>query len=110
MPERFRIVHFAATDSGGPGNSALRIHNGLFALDQDSTLLLKKQRTRASGVFQVELDLTQPAEELAFEFDIFQRWYLDHNRTPISNSHFSLSESGLSLEDHPLVKEADVFQ
>src|SRR3954469_2010844 len=43
MPERFRIVHFAATDTGGPGNSALRIHKGLFALDQDSSLLVKKQ-------------------------------------------------------------------
>jgi glycosyltransferase involved in cell wall biosynthesis len=109
MPERFRIVHLAASDSGGPGHSALAIHNGLFALDQDSSLLVKKQKNRAAGVFQVELDLPNDLKDTAFAFDIFQRWYLDHNRTSASNSKFSLSESGLALDQHPLVEDADIL-
>jgi glycosyltransferase involved in cell wall biosynthesis len=109
MPERFRIVHFAASDTGGPGNSALRIHKGLFALDQDSALLVKKQRARAGGVFEVKTDLPAEVGDLATTYDIFQRWYLDHNRTAISNSHFSLSEAGYSLEEHPLVLDAEIL-
>jgi glycosyltransferase involved in cell wall biosynthesis len=109
MPERFRIVHFAATDHGGLGNSALRIHKGLFALNQDSSLLVKKQHVRASGLFEIDVDLPQDARELATTFDIFQRWYLDFNRTARSNSHFSLSDAGLALTDHPLVEEAEIL-
>ena len=109
MPERFRIVHIAATDNGGPGNSALRIHKGLFALDQDSTLLVKKQHARSSGVFEIGLEMPAEVSEVAATFDIFQRWYLDHNRTAVSNSHFSLSEAGYALEEHPLIKEAEIL-
>jgi glycosyltransferase involved in cell wall biosynthesis len=109
MPERFRIVHIAATDNGGPGSSALRIHKGLFALDQDSTLLVKKQHARGSGVFEINTELPAEPRDLAATFDIFQRWYLDHNRTTISNSHFSLSEAGYALEKHPLIQDAEIL-
>jgi glycosyltransferase involved in cell wall biosynthesis len=109
MPERFRILHLAASDSGGPGSSALRIHNGLSALDQDSSLLVKKRKTRESGLSAIELDLPPRLQDTAFEFEIFQHWYLDHNRTASSNSSFTLSEAGLALENHPLVKDAEII-
>lgn len=109
MPKRFRILHLAASDHGGPGHSALRIHNGLFALDQDSSLLVARQKNRASGLSEVEVELPAELKERASVFEIFQHWYLDHNRTAASNSHFSLSEAGLALEDHPLVKDAEIL-
>ncbi|HUS36832.1 MAG TPA: glycosyltransferase [Verrucomicrobiae bacterium] len=109
MPERFRILHLAASDHGGPGHSALRIHNGLFALDQDSSLLVGKQKNRAGGLCELEIALSPELRDTAAVFDIFQHWYLDHNRTHASNSHFSLSEAGLTLDEHPLVKDAEIL-
>ena len=109
MPERFRILHLAASDTGGPGHAAARIHSGLFALDQDSSLLVKKQTRKGSGVYEANLDLPIDLRETASAFEIFQHWYLDHNRTPASNSNFTLSESGLDLEKHPLVEDAEII-
>src|SRR3569623_2018654 len=101
MPERFRILHLAACDTGGPGHAALRIHNGLFALDQDSSLLVKKQTHKSSGIYQTDIDLPSDLKETSCAFDIFQHWYLDHNRTSASNRTFTLGEHGLDMENHP---------
>jgi len=109
MPERFRILHLTATDTGGPGHAALGIHRGLFALGQDSSVLLKTKRRKTSNVYELDVDLPAGLKETACAFEIFQHWYLDHNRTAESNSNFTLSESGLAIEDHPLVRDAEML-
>lgn len=72
-------------------------------------MLVKEQKNKGNDVFQVKMDLPAPAIETAFAINTFQRWYIDHNRTPISNSRFTLNEPGYALENHPLIKEADVL-
>lgn len=71
--------------------------------------MVKTKKGVAKLTNQVVLELPAEAQRTAFSIEIFQRWYIDHNRTPISNSMFSLGEPGLPLEKHPLVEEADII-
>lgn len=111
MQEPFRILHLAATDRGGLGHSASRLHASLLALGHDSTLLVKDKDPKIPGksVFEVKTDLPPNLRDTDFSVDVFQRWYIDHNRTSVSNSMFTLGETGLPLENHPLVEEADIL-
>jgi len=109
MAERFRIIHLAATDAGGLGRSAARLHEGILAIGQDSSMLVRQKKRSAKETFQTKIDLAPDLAEKEFAAEVFQRWYLDHNRTPVSNSLFTLNEAGLALETHPLILDADVI-
>jgi glycosyltransferase involved in cell wall biosynthesis len=111
MAERFRIVHLATTDAGGVGRSASRLHASLLALGHDSSMLVRQsQRARKEKeTFAARIDLPVDVAEKEFAAEVFQRWYLDHNRTPLSNSLFTLNEAGLAVETHPLVQDADII-
>ena len=65
-------------------------------------------QTKVDELF-AKVDLAEELKGTAFSVDIFQRWYIDHNRTKVSNSMFTLGEAGLPLEAHPLVEEADLL-
>ena len=105
-----RVVHLAAVDrSGGAARSAFRLHAGLLARGMDSTLLVGKKISSAATVIECRPPAAEAGDPEAFCWDLIERHSAGANRTPLSNTYFSVAPTGGDLSEHPLVRAADVI-
>lgn len=103
-----KVLHINASDrGGGAALAAWRLHQGLRKLNVDSHLLVRNKYSDDNSVAAITNTNLNSAEE-EFCNEIIQRVYY-HNRTEISNTHFSLPLEGIDLTEHPLVRDADVI-
>jgi glycosyltransferase involved in cell wall biosynthesis len=104
-----RIAQVATADiHGGAARAGYRLHRGLIGLGQESALLVLDKTSTDDTVRQLR------AEPAADEFALrclqgIQRDYIDANRTPISNTLFSLPYPGHDLTGLDEVGAADVI-
>ncbi len=94
---------------GGASRAAYRLHKGLLGLGIESAVLSRHKKSADATVHQVQLaadDEHRQAVELLAQA---QRRLADDNRTPISNTFFSLAYPGYDLSIHPVVQQADVL-
>jgi glycosyltransferase involved in cell wall biosynthesis len=104
-----RVVHISTFDHGGAGRSARRLHESLLACGHESFFLArdtKDSRERKAGLQDT---FTELATRESILFEEFAKWYIDQNRTDLSNTHFSLNEPGVDLSGHQWVREAGVI-
>jgi glycosyltransferase involved in cell wall biosynthesis len=104
-----RVLHIATFDRGGAGRSALRLHESLLACGQESSLLLCKKAEESDRVHCMASDVAALATRQSILFDEFQIWYINENRTELSNTYFSLNEQGIDISAHPWVQQADII-
>ncbi len=98
-----KVVHLSASDRvGGAARSAWRLHEGMLAVGCESRMLVVEASVPGSAISEIGGGNGDAGEGL------IERYYLAHNRTERSNTHFSLSGRGLSVTKHPWVREADV--
>jgi glycosyltransferase involved in cell wall biosynthesis len=101
-----RVAHLRTSDlRGGAARSAFRLHEGLLAAGCDSTMLTREKLSSLASVRAVawrKSATRQAWEALAFE-------HIHRNRTPLSNTYFSLGQPGAPIAEQPEIARADVI-
>ena len=101
-----RIVHIATTDiMGGAARAAFRLHKALLAVGEESSMLVNGKSSDLDSVHAA----TGAQDDSLFIGRFIQTHYIDGNRTPISNTYFSLGWPGHDLSGHPLIQQADII-
>ena len=91
-------------DAGGAFKGALNLHQGLREIGVESRILAREQ---ALNVIEGQAwDPDPPGKKILRETSLKKIW---SNRTPLSNTHFSLDFLGVDVSQHPWVQEADVI-
>lgn len=99
-----KVVHFSFSDNrSGATRSALRLHHGLRSLGIDSKMLVKKKFSDDSSIIQAAATYEHPLS------GIIENFYIQFQRTSLTNTCFSLGYSGVSCEREKIVREADVL-
>jgi glycosyltransferase involved in cell wall biosynthesis len=101
-----RIVHISTHDVvGGAARAAFRLHKALLAAGEESSMLVNCKGSDLDSVHQAPW----PQEFHSLLGYLVQTHWLDRNRTPLSNTWFSLGWPGLDLSRHPVVQRADIL-
>ncbi len=104
-----RIAIISTFDvSGGAAKAAYRLHKGLRSLGHDPTTPVKLKMSRDSSVVEHK---SQRKEDTAEEqiINVMQEKWINRNRTPISNTMFSLPYPGHDLSTSEPVMNSDVL-
>lgn len=102
-----KIVHLSTFDiRGGAARAAYRLHQGLLAIEKDSQILCLYKASSDSLVFQYQGNISHQESQ---PYDLIQKYYIDSNRTEISNTLFSLGYSGCDLTYSDIVKDSDII-
>ncbi len=94
--------------SGGAAIASHRLHQGMVALGQDSTLLVRWKASDDASVQSVSTQNTEVALNEPTWATIQQR-YLNQNRTARSKTYFSFSYPGFDLSRLNSVTQADII-
>jgi len=101
-----KVVHVNTWDvAGGAATAMYRWHRALVDGGADSSVLCCVKNSDDPTVFS---DVNLISENRAAYADIVQSAYLDSNRTPISNTHFSHPFGKYGIREHHIVKAADI--
>lgn len=104
-----RIVHITSFEKGGAGRSAFRLHQSLLACGHESLMVVRERAVANERVAELEEQIGALATKQSILFEEFQKWYINQNRTELSNTHFSLNEPGVDVSGLDWVKQADVI-
>ncbi|MGV3774793.1 MAG: glycosyltransferase, partial [Verrucomicrobiales bacterium] len=104
-----RIAHVTTFEKGGAARSALRLHAALLKLGHDSRVLTLEKVSEDPTIRSLKPQYEQAATESSILFREFQSWYIQHNRTEVSNTFFSLNEPGLDISSAREIQEADMI-
>jgi glycosyltransferase involved in cell wall biosynthesis len=105
-----RIALISTFDQkGGAGIAALRLMRGLSALGHECGMLVKEKTSAAPEVRQLRLETSHPAHLQRRAAEVIQKYCINRNRTPISNSFFSLGIPGYDLSGDAEALSADVI-
>lgn len=109
MPQRqLKIVHFSTHGSrGGAGKAAGRLHSALCQLGVESRMVSRSGITGTRG--GIEEDHCWPQTREAWDLAATQSLYVDANRTPLTDTIFSLGKPGPGILADPVVASADVL-
>jgi len=101
-----RIVHISTHDLvGGAARAAFRLHQALLATGEESSMVVNWKESDLNSVHQA----SWPHNAQSVLGLLAQTHWLDRNRTPLSNTGFSLGWPGHDLSRHPVVRRADIL-
>lgn len=108
------ILHVATQRGGGAGTAAVRLHQGLRKLGQRSEFLTADAEALPEQGFHVLprrfLPLTQRiARKFGAGLTTQERWQATTRRAEVGGVYTAGIESDLGLEQHPLLRQADVI-
>jgi glycosyltransferase involved in cell wall biosynthesis len=106
-----KILHISTSDGGGAGKAALRLHEGLLLGGADSKMLVQRRQAGVNGGVFSYYEPRSIVKQI-------QKRFRDHRiasealryrplRPPV-RATFSDDRSCVELENHPLVREADI--
>ncbi len=102
-----KIIQVSNSDiQGGAARAAYRLHQGLIAIQQDSQMLTLDKRSPDETVLKLEHFSTDPHST---SLSTIQKRYINHNRTPLSNTSFSLPYPGIDLTAVDAIAIADII-
>jgi glycosyltransferase involved in cell wall biosynthesis len=105
-----RIVQISTFDQkGGAGIAALRLMRGLSALGHECPMLVKEKVSAAPQIRQLKLETGRAAQLQGRAAEVIQKYCINRNRSPISNTLFSLGFPGYDLSRSEEVLSADVI-
>ena len=105
-----KIVQVNTEDiTGGAARAAYRLHQGLLAIGQNSTMLVKSKASQDSLVHLMDQATTDMEGEYEFYCQAIQWQYINENRSSASNTLFSLPYMGYEITDHELIQETDII-
>jgi hypothetical protein len=104
-----RIAIISTFDvSGGAAKAAYRLHQGLRRLSHDSAMLVKLKVSNDVNVSEIRSTTRKDLAEEHIIAVIQEKW-INENRTPISNTMFSLPYPGHDLSRSEVIKNSDVL-
>jgi glycosyltransferase involved in cell wall biosynthesis/4-hydroxybenzoate polyprenyltransferase len=102
------VVHINASDrNGGAARACYRLHQLLLRQGVNSHLLVQ-QKSSIDPTIELIGSSVRDTESLQ-NIDLVQRVFAAHNRTDISNTHFSVSLVGSDFDHHPAIETADII-
>ena len=105
---QLKIVHFSTHGPrGGAGKAAGRLHSALCQLGVESRMVSRSEVTGTLG--EVEEDHCWPQHREAWDLAATQSLFVDANRTPLTDTIFSLGRPGPGILADPVVASADVL-
>ena len=109
MPQRqLKIVHLSTHGPrGGAGKAAWRLHSALCQLGVESRMVSCSGILAAQGGGMV--DHRWPHHSEAWDLAAAQTLFVDANRTPMTDTIFSLGKPGPGILADPVVASADVL-
>lgn len=100
-----KVVHICTEVApGGAVNSMLGLHEGLLSMGVESWILTGSMSREVMNCIVVPSDAPLKKQQNELSLDLIWK-----NRTPISNTHFSLDLENVNLSDHPMLREADII-
>jgi glycosyltransferase involved in cell wall biosynthesis len=103
------ITHVSTSDvQGGAARAAYRLHRGLIGLGEQSLMLSMHKASTDQTVRQIRPCRAPDDFEPAY-LERLQQRYINGNRTPISNTLFTLPYPGCDLTGLPEVATSDVI-
>jgi glycosyltransferase involved in cell wall biosynthesis len=107
-----KIVHISTADiEGGAARAAYRLHKGLQEIGEESLMLVRDKACIEDSVLEILPDSGSESsgdEELSNE-SVIQNYYIDANRTKLSDTVFSFPYPGYELCDLPEVQRSDII-
>jgi len=103
-----KITQISTVDiKGGAAKAAYRLHKGLIYIGQESVFLTLQKSSSDETV--INLASLCEAEDRDVDLAKIQQYYLNQNRTSISNTLFSLPYPGLDLSQLAQVVNSDII-
>lgn len=104
-----KVVHINYSDiSGGAARAAYRLHQSLMQIGINSSMIVRDKISTDNNVY--EINPTNSDNEINKHcLSAIQLFLIDENRTPISNTLFSLSYPGIELSKLSIIAEADII-
>jgi glycosyltransferase involved in cell wall biosynthesis len=94
-----KIIQVSNSDiQGGAARAAYRLHRGLIELQQDSQMLTLEKRSLDKTVTKLE---DFPIDSHSIPLSQIQNRYINQNRSPLSNTSFTLPYPGVDLTHVP---------
>lgn len=94
---------------GGAARAAYRLHTGLTHRGHDSIMLVRYKSSSDNKVLAVETNMPADAEDEVFGCEMLSQYYIEQNRSELSNTLFSFPYPGCDIAEHPAIKTADVL-
>ena len=106
-----KILQISTSDvTGGAAIACHRLTKGLRRAGEVCDMLVRFKTTSEDHIHSIWSDATHDPWQQHFPlFDIVRDYYINNQRTEMSNTLFSLSYSGYDLSDLDLVRKADVI-
>ena len=106
-----KILHICTSDAGGAGKAALRLHEGLLLGGVDSKMLVQSRQAGIAGVFSYykPQSLLKRIQKRCKNHRIVSEALRYRVLRPPIRAAFSDDRSTIELQDHPLVREADII-
>ena len=106
-----KIVHIATSDmQGGAARAAFRLHRGLAALGESSSMVVKHKLSQDEQVTRIQTADDPPSRKFSRQINQIQKFCINQRRTAASNTAFSLPAPGCDLSLHPQARAADILQ
>lgn len=105
-----RVLLVSTTDlQGGAARAAYRLMRGLRAAGEDCSMLVRTKTSTDPHVHAAALENSPAARQYQDELYRIHRECIDFNRTPVSNTWFSLPGPGYDISGHQPARTADVI-
>lgn len=107
-----KIVHIARSDGWGAGTAAIRLHEGLMRSGADSTFLCLNKKTATENVVVFKKRnsfLDRLLRKLWLKSSLHEKQAARLAGADGIFEAFTFATSEFRIEDHPLVKEADII-
>jgi glycosyltransferase involved in cell wall biosynthesis len=93
---------------GGAAKAAFRLHNGLELIGQQSLMAVRRKKSAAPYVFEVQALAPDGASANRF-FNVVEKYAFHQNRTPLSNTYFTIPYPGFDLSETEPILHSDVI-
>lgn len=105
-----KIVHLSTWDiRGGAAKCAYHLHHALRQLDHESRMVVLQKDSADENVTRIA-STNQSNHDLEFALETIQDRLINHRRTPVSSTLFSIGHSFIPLDRLlPLIEDADII-
>jgi len=94
---------------GGAARAAHRLHTGLSLRGHNSSMLVRHKSSDELKVHSISTNMSPETEDELIGCDMLRQYYIEQNRSKISNTFFSFAYPAFDIASHPLVESADIL-
>ena len=105
-----KITQINTTDLlGGAARASFRLFLGLDKIGEDSNFLTFERSSKNPKVTEVKVDNKMINSTLDRRYKAIQKYYINNNRTEVSNTKFTFGYPGYEIYNHPLIQTSEII-